>query len=60
MGIVLQIIGVFVLLASLVFGVLAILNQAQSIIAVMLLVVAGTLIRTGRSVYKNGDKKEKP
>ncbi len=56
MGIALQIIGVLILIASLVFGILAILNKAQSIIAVSLLVLGGSLIRIGREIYKNNKK----
>ena len=56
MGIALQIIGVLILIISLVFSILAILNKAQSVIPVLLLIVGGTMIRIGREIYKNNKK----
>lgn len=56
MGIALQIIGVLILIISLVFSILTILNKAQSVIPVLLLIVGGTMIRIGREIYKNNKK----
>ena len=53
MGVLLQIIGVLILIASLIYSIIAIINGTPKTIAIVLLIVGGSLIRIGRDIYNN-------
>ncbi len=50
MRVALQIIGVLFIIATLVFAIIAIVNKSSSTLAVVFLVIGGTLIRAGRKM----------
>ena len=56
MGLLLQIIGVLVTIASLVFSIMAIINGTSTSIPVLLVLVGGMLVRIGRKIYNNDRK----
>lgn len=53
MGLLLQILGVLVLIASLVCSIIAIANGTLKTVAILLLVVGASLIKIGRAIYIN-------
>lgn len=57
MGLLLQILGVLTLIASLVCSIMAIVNGTPKTVAILLLVVGGSLIKIGRSIYSNNRKR---
>ena len=56
MGLLLQIVGVIITIASLIYSIVAIVNGTSSSIAIVLLVAGGLLVRIGRKIYNNGRK----
>ena len=57
MGLLLQILGVLVLIASLVCSIIAIVNGTSKTVAIILLVVGASLIKIGRGIYSNNHKR---
>lgn len=57
MGLLLQILGVLVLIASLVCSIIAIVNGTSKTVAILLLVVGASLIKIGRAIYTNNHKR---
>lgn len=57
MGLLLQILGVLALIASLVCSIMTIVNGTPKTVAILLLVVGGSLIKIGRSIYSNNRKR---
>lgn len=57
MGLLLQILGVLVLIASLVCSIIAIVNGTSKTVAIFLLVVGASLIKIGRGIYSNNHKR---
>lgn len=56
MGLLLQLLGVLALIASLICSIVAISNGTSKIVAILLLVVGASLIKIGRTIYKNSRK----
>ena len=56
MGLLLQIVGVIITVASLIYSIVAIVNGTSSTISIILLVAGGILVRIGRKIYNNGRK----
>lgn len=56
MGLLLQIVGVIITIASLIYSIVAIVNGTSSSIAIILLVAGGLLVRIVRKIYNNGRK----
>jgi len=55
MGLLLQIIGAITAIISLTISVVAIINDTQNSLAVVLVLISVLLIRLGRKIYKNKD-----
>lgn len=57
MGILLQLLGFIALVASLVLGIISIVNHTQNIVGFILLIIGISLVKIGRDVYYKGRKK---
>ncbi len=53
MGLLLQIIGVLVLVASIVLNIIALVNGTSNTVGLVLLIAGGFLVRIGRVIYNH-------
>lgn len=56
MGLLLQLIGIIISLVSVVFSIIAIVNGTRPTIALIFVIVGGSLVRIGRKIH-NDDRK---